>query len=82
MHIPKWKYDATRSAILKAVPRTVEGLQAKDLPKHVKNLLPKKELENLGSTTWYTVTVKLELEVNGEIERIPGSRPQRIRRVR
>lgn len=81
VRIAKWKYDALRKAILKVVPKKVEGLIAKDLPEHVKKVLPKNDLEKLGSLSWYTVTVKLELEVNNEIERIPGTRPQRIRRI-
>jgi hypothetical protein len=41
--------------------------------------LPEDELDQLGSVSWYTTTVKLDLEVKGEIERIPGSSPQRLR---
>jgi RNA:NAD 2'-phosphotransferase (TPT1/KptA family) len=32
-----------------------------------------------GSTGWYFTTVKLDLEARKIIERIPGSKPQRIR---
>ena len=31
-----------------------------------------------GSVTWYYTTVKLDLEANGEIRRIPNCRPQLI----
>lgn len=34
-----------------------------------------------GSVPWYVTTVKLDLEARGEIERVPGARPQRLRRV-
>jgi hypothetical protein len=32
-----------------------------------------------GSISWYVVTVKLDLEANGIIERIPGTSPQQIK---
>jgi hypothetical protein len=35
-----------------------------------------------GSISWYATMVKLDLEARGEIERIPGSSPQRIRLTR
>lgn len=46
----------------------------------IRELLPSDALENLGSVSWYTTTVKLDLEARGELERVPGSRPQRLRR--
>lgn len=33
-----------------------------------------------GSVPWYVVTVKLDLEARGIIERIPNSSPQKIRK--
>ena len=32
-----------------------------------------------GSISWYVTTVKLDLEARGLIERVPRSRPQRLR---
>jgi hypothetical protein len=32
-----------------------------------------------GSVMWYTTTVKLDLEARGEIEKIPGTTPPRLR---
>ena len=37
------------------------------------------EKEKPGSVSWYTTTVKLDMEVKREIERVPGSKPQRLR---
>lgn len=33
------------------------------------------------SLGWYTTTVKLDLEARGEIQRVPGVSPQRLRLV-
>lgn len=35
-----------------------------------------------ASVGWYTTSVKLDLEARGLIERVPGTRPQRVRRRR
>ena len=78
--IDKWKHEAVREAILAAVPEKGEGLPFRQLPGRVRELLPSDALENLGSVSWYTTTVKLDLEARGELERVPGSRPQRLRR--
>jgi len=80
--IPQWKFHAVRAAIRKVVPRSKEGIEFRELPELVEQALSPDDCRNLGSITWHTVTVKLHLEVIGEIERIPGSKPQRIRRVR
>lgn len=34
-----------------------------------------------GSVGWYTVTVKLDLEARGKIERIPSTGPEQVRLV-
>jgi hypothetical protein len=78
--ISKAKYDAVRKAILRAVPKRADGIPFQELPERVRELLPRKALDDLGSVPWYTVTVKLDLEARREIERVPRSRPQRIRR--
>ncbi len=78
--IDRWKYDSVRNAILAAVPRSGEGLLFNELPSRVRELLSPELLENLGSVSWYTTTVKLDLEARGELQRIPGARPQRLRR--
>lgn len=80
--IPTWKYDAVRAAIRRVVPRRREGIEFRTLPGLVQQALPSEVRERIGSIAWHTVTVKLHLEVIGEVERIPGSRPQRIRILR
>lgn len=77
--IAQWKYDTLRRAIRKAVPKNKTGVEFRKLPELVRPFLADDELKKLGSLTWYAVTVKLHLEVIGEIERVPGAKPQRIR---
>jgi len=79
--IDAWKFEAVRRAMLTAIGRTREGMPFNQLPKLVERYLTIKERERLGSVSWYTTTVKLELEVRGEIERIKGIKPQQVRRV-
>lgn len=80
--IAKWKYDAVRKAIRTVVPRNKQGLPFEDLPELVQAALTSEQLEKLGSVMWYTVTVKLHMETAGELERVPGAVPQRLRRVK
>ena len=78
--IPKWKYELVRAAILDIVPDDETGIEFKGLPALIEERLSEDDLQRLGSLGWYTTTVKLDLEVRGEIERIPGVKPQRLRR--
>jgi len=67
-----------RSAILASIPET--GIEFKRLPQLVERKLTSGEMESLGSVSWYTTTVKLDMEVKGEIERVPGSNSQLLDR--
>ena len=80
--IAQWKFDCLRTVILDLVPESGEGLVAKDLPALVDEALDDNDRANLGSVAWYTTTVKLELEVRGELVRVPKARPQRLLRAR
>lgn len=82
VRIDKSVYNAVKKAILAAVPRTGEGLLFKDLPREVAARVPASMFAKRGSASWYATTVKLDLEARGLIERVPGSRPQRLRRVK
>ncbi len=77
--ITRWKYDLIRAAILAVVPTDEHGVEFSALPQLVEAQVSAQDLQRLGSVSWYTTTVKLDLEVKGEIERIPGSKPQRLR---
>ena len=75
--ISRVMYEAVREAILGAVPNGEPGLPFKDLTGEVEKCVPK-HLFQSASVSWYTVTVKLDLEARGLVKRLPGSRPQRL----
>jgi len=74
------RYDALRRAILAAVPKHKDGVALAELTRAVAARVPK-QLFRGASLRWYTTAVKLDLEAEGLIERAPGFRPQRLRRV-
>ncbi|MEE8154425.1 MAG: hypothetical protein V3T53_05640 [Phycisphaerales bacterium] len=69
-----------RKAILKIVPQRGDGVEFGKLAPLVKKELATTQLAELGSVSWFTTTVKLDLEVRGEICRIDGVTPQRLLR--
>ncbi|WP_338549385.1 DUF6958 family protein [Roseovarius phycicola] len=76
-NIPAWKFDAVRKAILSVLgERKIRFSELKDA---VGEKIPADELSRLGSLGWHVTTVKLELEVRGEVERVPGQTLQVIR---
>ena len=75
-NIPTWKFDALRTAILDAVGD--DGIVFKDLKPAVETRLDADTLSRLGSIGWHLTTVKLEMEVAGDIARVEGSKPQRL----
>ncbi|MFK7912291.1 MAG: hypothetical protein AB8B93_00125 [Pseudomonadales bacterium] len=77
-NIPTWKYQAVHDAILAVAPKKDPGIAAMDLPGAVKQQLPAKILRKLGSVSWHTTTVKLHMEVTGELRRVPELKPHRL----
>jgi hypothetical protein len=77
VNIAKPKYDAVRKAIIESVGTHGE-ITFKDLTEDVRRRLSG-QFE--GSISWYVTTVKLDLEARNVIERIPKSKPQRVRLV-
>lgn len=71
------KYAAVHAAILQTLPADPGGMTYKDLVAAVRAALP--DLD--GSVPWYVTTVKLDMEGRGEIERIAGVSPQRLRKI-
>ena len=75
VNISRSKYDMIRQAILDAI-RSQGTISFKGLVSLVEyNLRNRFE----GSIPWYVTTVKLDMEARGEIERVPGSREQKLR---
>lgn len=80
--IPTWKFQAIRDVILQILDEAGDaGFAFADLPGAVRARLAPGILEKLGSVGWHTTSVKLELEVAGEIARVPGATPQRLIRL-
>lgn len=76
--ISKEKYETVREAILKIL-RDREEISFQELTPAVEDQIGD---DFDGSVPWYTVTVKLDLEARGIIERIPGTSPQVLHMVR
>ncbi len=77
--IPTWKYIPVRQAILDVIKTAgSDGVAFKDLPDLVSKALPDDVREKLGSVRWHTTSVKLNMEVDGEIRRLPGKGAQRL----
>ena len=75
-NIPEWKFEAVRGAILASLQ---DGpIAFKDLREAVRARLSGDVLSTLGSLGWHVTTVKLELEVRGEVERVADAKPQQI----
>lgn len=75
-HIPAWKFDAVRAAILQVLSE--DDIAFKDLKDAVRDRLSQEDLAQLGSLGWHVTTVKLEMEVRDEVVRHPKITPQRI----
>lgn len=74
------KYEAMKAAMLAVVPAAADGSPFQDLVDAVRPRLPAELFAN-ASVSWYVTTIKLDLEARGLIERVPGARPQHVRRA-
>ena len=77
--IHKWKYDLLRGIILDILDGSADGVEFRSLPSLIDARLNAEQRANLGSVGWYATTVKLDMEVQSDIERIPNTSPQRLR---
>ncbi|WP_224816271.1 hypothetical protein [Hasllibacter sp. MH4015] len=78
-NIPVWKFEAVRAAIRAVLEEAgAEGMLNRDLRDAVGARMEPDDLERLGKLGWHVVTVKLEMEVRGEVVRLPGKGPMRI----
>ncbi|MBF9045339.1 hypothetical protein HKCCE4037_18530 [Rhodobacterales bacterium HKCCE4037] len=77
--IPAWKYDLLKKAILHAVTSAgPEGLPFSALPGALRQRISDRDLARIGSLGWHATTVKLNMEVEGELRRTGGKGPQRL----
>ncbi len=78
-NIPAWKFDLIRGHLLDLL---ADGPAVyNDVRDAIGERLSEEERAALGKLGWHVITVKLELEVRGEIERVKAKGPQQIRRV-
>lgn len=75
VRLPVWKFETVRRAILDELANGPVLLSA--LTDRIRVRIPPDDLEKLGKLGWHMMGVKLELEVRGEIRRLPGV-PQRL----
>lgn len=70
-NIPAWKFEAMRHAIFEVL---ADGpMKVADMKEAVRSHLTKDELDNLGALGWHMTTIRLELEVRGDLKRLEGS---------
>lgn len=85
VNVERWKYDRTRDAILSVLCEAGEcGVRTRNArvskePDLYDLAGPRLGPDFEGSRGWYITAVKLDLEARGEIGRIPGVKPQRVR---
>ena len=80
--IPRWKYEALRRAIHNVVVSAGRrGATLDELIEEAPRFLSEDEKAELGSVPWHVTTVKLDLEVKGELARLDGATPLRHVRV-
>lgn len=77
--IPAWKYRLIQTRITEAVSEAgVDGCLFSDLRKIVKDRIRDEEKRAIGSIDWHVTTIKLNMEVDGELARLHAKGPQRI----
>lgn len=73
------KYREMRRALHKLISRKQEGTLLSEVRAALPNELDG-DIYAGASIGWYLMSVKLDLEARGEIERVPKASPQRLRR--
>ena len=74
VNIARTKYELIHQAILDGIREHGE-ITFQDLTRAVRDRV---QGRFEGSVSWYVTTVKVDLEARGLIQRVAGSRPQRI----
>lgn len=78
-NIPAWKFDLIRDHVLSSL--ATGPMTSKNLQDSVRAKLSRTEIDELGSLGWHLCTVRLEMEVRGEIARDAGKGPLKLRLV-
>jgi hypothetical protein len=73
------KYQATRAAMLKVLPRKAPGLTQDEMMRDMRKALPTSQFPGTTSS-WWAKMVQLDLEAKGRVVR-DYSKPLRWRRV-
>lgn len=77
--IPLRRYEAMRKAVLTALLQAPDGLGLLDLTEQASQRLPLWWNREGWDEMWHATGVKLHLEYLGELERVPGAKPHRVR---
>lgn len=75
------KYEATRRALLAALPGKKPGLTQAEMIGQATAFLPEDEFPGGAKAGWWVKCVQLDLEAKGVIERDRSAKPLRWRRV-
>ncbi len=75
--IPKWKYDIIRNAIT-AILREEREVYFADLPEKTAARISDEDRKDIGSMAWHVTSIKLHMETEGELRRLPGKGRQRL----
>lgn len=74
--IPQWRFELIRRAIIEVI--ATGEVRFAELPDLVAAKLSEEDKDRLGSIGWNVTTVKLEMEVRGELIRSEGKGPQTL----
>ena len=80
-NIPAWKFDLIRGHIADILSDGTPQVY-NEVRDTVGARLSAEQADALGKLGWHVITVKLELEVRGEIERVKARGPQQIRWIK
>jgi len=78
--VERAKYEAMRSAYLRAAPASPPGLTVAEIQKRLLPHLPENHFPGGAKAGWWAKAVQLDLEAKGILARGPGS-PVRLWRV-
>jgi hypothetical protein len=76
------KYEATRHALLKALPSKKPGLTQAEMIGLTASYLPDDEFPGGAKAGWWVKCVQLDLEAKGVIERDRTAKPLRWHRIK